>query len=132
MRLGKVLVLAHQDDGLGPEALCITAFFIRTVEARPVADGLGLADVSDPSVGVFLVLAKKDLDAGPYDFRKRFPHLAELISPERNCLYCRHGNLATRIPFGSHSSRKIFIDRGFISFSALPTGPHQLREIASR
>ncbi len=69
MRLGKVLVLAHQDDGLGPEALRITAFFIRTVEAQPVADGLGLADVSDPSVGVFLVLAKKDVDAGPYDFR---------------------------------------------------------------
>src|SRR5690606_18118079 len=62
MRLGKVLVLAHQDDGLGPEALRITAFFIRTVEAQPVADGLGLADVSDPSVGVFLVLAKKDVD----------------------------------------------------------------------
>ena len=90
MRLGKVLVLAHQDDGLGPEALRITAFFIRSVEAQPVADGLGLADVSDPSVGVFLVLAKKDVDAGPYDFRECLAYLPKLISPERYRLNSRH------------------------------------------
>ena len=53
---------------------------------------------SDPSVGVFLVLAKKDVDAGPYDLRECLAYLPKLISPERYGLNSRHGDLGDPNP----------------------------------
>ena len=93
MGLREVFVLADQDDRLGQKAFRVTTFLIRTVEIQPVANGLGLADVSHPSVCVFLVLPQKDVDAGSHDLGKCLPHLSKLISSERDRLDHGHGDL---------------------------------------
>ena len=56
MRLGEVLVLADEDDGLDPELLA-------GVGLEPLADHLGLADVGEGRVGCG-VAPGEDVDAG--------------------------------------------------------------------
>ncbi|MEX2375221.1 MAG: hypothetical protein WD942_06490 [Dehalococcoidia bacterium] len=91
--LGQVLVLADQDDRIGPETFGVTPCLVGVVICQAGADTFGFANVRKLPILRVFVGADQDVDTRSLDLRKCFSHSTKLVSAKGDGLDCGHRNL---------------------------------------